>query len=138
MFGTNFFLHSTKSETLEMSWHRGDGHYGPNFIHLESPCLSNSGLGCFCAVDFKVTTRKEFADYVETFGANKVPVKFKVDYADRKVVGAGLLAVGNWPKERFSESEMSLSTGFRMTVASRTKSGGRLDNPGDCFSPMGQ
>lgn len=61
-----------KSVALEMSWKRGDDHYGPNFIHLESPCLSNPEPGCFCSHDFKITTSKEFADYVESIGALSV------------------------------------------------------------------
>jgi hypothetical protein len=35
----------TKSVVLEMSWKRGDNHYGPNSISLESPGLSNSQPG---------------------------------------------------------------------------------------------
>lgn len=71
-----------ESVPLEMSWKRGDDHYGSNFIHLESVCLSNPEPGCFCSLDFKATTSKEFADYVGSFGTNKVPVKFHVDYGN--------------------------------------------------------
>src|SRR5712672_3096730 len=75
-----------KSVGLEMSWKRGDNHYGPNFIHLESACPS---AGCFCSLDFKITRSKEFADYIESFGSNRVPVKFHVDYdRNNQVVGA--------------------------------------------------
>ena len=35
----------TKSVVLEMSCKRGDNHYGPNSISLESPGLSNSQPG---------------------------------------------------------------------------------------------
>jgi hypothetical protein len=133
VFGTNYFSRDRKSVTLEMSWHRGDYHYGPNFIHLESPCISNSTLGCFCSNDFKVTTTKEFADYIETFGNNTVPTKYEVDYVNRNVTGASLLSVGDWPKSRFNDGEISLATGYRMTAANQTKAGGHIYNPGDCF-----
>ena len=33
-----------ESVPLEMSWNRGDNHYGPNFIHLESPCMHQRSL----------------------------------------------------------------------------------------------
>jgi hypothetical protein len=135
VLGINYFLQSRKSQTLEMSWHRGDLYYGPNFIHLESPCLSSSEAGCFCASEFKVTASKEFADYIESFGSKKIPVQYAVDYANQKVVRASLLSVGDWPKTRFHENEGSLATGFRMFPATNRKSGGHLSNPGDCFPP---
>ena len=116
-----------------MSWKRGDDHYGPNFIHLESLCLSNPEPGCFCSHDFKITTSKEFADYVESFGSNRVPVKYHVDYnGNHQVIGAILESVGDWPEERFQLNERSLSTGFRMLRGQRT-GGGHLNNPADCF-----
>ena len=70
----------TKSVGIEMSWKRGDNHYGPDFVSLESPCLGNVESGCFCSADFNVTTSKDFADYISSFGSNKVPVKYGVDY----------------------------------------------------------
>lgn len=122
-----------KIVALNMFWKRGDNIYGPNFIGLESPCFSNSLPGCFCSVGFKVTTSKDFADYVESFGRNSVPVKFEVDL-DRKhqVVGAMLESVGTWPGERFHINERSLGTGFRM-IPGQTRGGGLSRNPGDCF-----
>jgi len=122
-----------KSVGLEMSWKRGDNYYGPNFIHLESACLSNPVPGCFCSLDIRATTSKEFADYIESFGSNRVPVKFYVDYdANHDVVGAILEAVAEWPEERFHIKERSLGTGFRMLPNKRT-SGGHINNPADCF-----
>ncbi len=121
-----------KSVTLEMSWKRGDYHYGPNFIHLESACLSNPVPGCFCSLDI-TDTSKEFADYVESFGRNGVPVKFYVDYdRNHEVVGAILEGVAEWPEERFHIKERSLGTGFRM-LPNKRPSGGHLNNPADCF-----
>ena len=65
-----------KSVTLEMSWKRGDDHYGPNFVHLESTCFSSPESRRFCSLDFKTTTSEEFAEYVASFGGNRVPVNF--------------------------------------------------------------
>jgi hypothetical protein len=122
-----------KSVVIEMSWKRGDDHYGPNFIHLESACLSNPEPGCFCALDFKTTTSKEFADYVESFESHKVPVKFHVDYdGNHQVVGAILESLAEWPEERLHINERSLATGFRM-LRNQPPGGGHLRNPGDCF-----
>jgi len=122
-----------KSVALEMSWKRGDYHYGLNSIHLESACLSNPEPGCFCSLDLKTTTSKEFADYIESFGSKKVPVKFHVDYdRNHQVVGAILEGVGEGPEERFHINERSLGTGFRMLPNKRT-GGGHFNNPADCF-----
>ena len=122
-----------ESVALEMSWKRGDDHYGPKAIHLESTCLSNPEPGCFCSLDFKVTTSKEFADYVASFGTNKVPVKFHVDYDNNhQVIGAILESVGEWAENRFHINEKSLATGFRM-VRNKPSGSGHLNNPADCF-----
>jgi hypothetical protein len=83
-----------KTIILDMSWKRGDVHYGPDFIHLESSCLSNSEAGCYCANNF--TTSKEFADYIEAFGNKKVPVSYYVDYdAKGEPSGVVLKSVGS-------------------------------------------
>jgi hypothetical protein len=121
-----------KTVVLEMSWKRGDNHYGPNFISLESPCLSSAVQGCSCVRDFKITTSKEFADYIASFGDAKVPVKYRVDYDRRdEVVGAILEAVGEWPQERFHANEKSLAVTFRMSA--HRPAGGHLSSPADCF-----
>jgi hypothetical protein len=124
-----------KTVTLEMSWKRGDSYYGPNFIHLESACLSNPEPGCFCSRDFTSTRTKEFADYIESFGSNKVPVKYRVDYdGNGQPGGATLESVGEWPAERFNIVERALSSGFR--GGSRNQSRGGVlhgKSPNDCF-----
>jgi hypothetical protein len=122
-----------KSVGLEMSWKRSDNYYGPNFIHLESACLSNPSPGCFCSLDIRATTSKEFADYIESFGSKRVAAKFHVDYDNNhQVVGAILEGVGEWPEERFHINERSLATSFRTLPNERT-SGGHFNNPADCF-----
>jgi len=132
--GSDYLVHRRKVVTLQMSWHRGDNFYGPNFVHLESPCLSNSESGCFCANDFKTTKTKEFADYVATFGNGKIPVQYQVDYVNGQPVGASLLSVGAWPKSRLDAGEISLATGFKLpTPTSLVHS----RNPLDCFPPFG-
>jgi hypothetical protein len=121
------------SVPLEMSWKRGDNYYGPNFIHLESACLSNPVPGCFCSLDIRTNASKEFADYIESFGSNKVPAKFYVDYdRNHEVVGAILEGVAAWPEGRFHIKERSLGTGFRMLPNQRSGRG-HLNNPADCF-----
>lgn len=125
----------SRTMVLEMSWKRGNNYYGPNFIHLESPCASNPEPGCYCSVDFTRTNySKELADYVESFGNRKVPVKYDAIYdRDRQVVGAGLISVGVWPTERFDITERSLASGTR-AVPNQSKSGvlyGKV--PADCF-----
>jgi hypothetical protein len=120
-----------KTVVLEMSWKRGDA----NFIRLESACLNNSDSGCFCSNDFTLTRSKEFADYIESFGAKTVPVKYGVDYdPNHEVVGAVLESVGDWPAERFNVAERSLGSGFRsqkQATGTVVRHHGR--NPADCF-----
>jgi hypothetical protein len=123
---------SRKTVVLEMSWSRGDPHYGPNFIHLESDCLGTGESDCFCSVDFKVTTSKEFANYIESFGSKKVPVKYQVDYdRDHAIIGAGLESVGEWPTTRFHINETSLAIGFRFHRQAYKVH--HFHDPGDCF-----
>lgn len=123
-----------KTVTLEMSWKRGDSYYGPNFIHLESACQSNPEPGCFCARDFISTRTAEFADYIESFGSKKVPVKYRVNYdGNGQPDGATLETVGAWPAERFNIVERTLGSGSRGT---RNQSGGgvlHFKSPSDCF-----
>jgi hypothetical protein len=121
-----------KIVVLEMSWTRGDNYYGPNFIHLESPCFNNPSAGCSCVQDFKITRSEEFADYVASFAQKKVPVKYAVDYnRNNEVVGATLEAVGEWPSERFHANERSLATSFRLTGKGPPTN--HVRNPGYCF-----
>lgn len=121
-----------KTVVLEMSWKRGDNHYGPNFVSLESPCLNSAVQGCSCVQDFRITTSKEFADYVGSFGDAKVPVKYRVDYDRRdEVVGAILEAVGEWPQERLHTNESSLAITFR--ISAHRPAGGHFRSPADCF-----
>jgi hypothetical protein len=123
-----------KAMVLEMSWKRGNDHYGPNFIHLESPCVNNPEPGCYCAVNFTRTNSKEFADYVESFGNKKVPVKYDVSYdRNRQVVGAGLISVGVWPAERFDITERSLASGFRAVPNQSGTGVFHIKSPADCF-----
>jgi hypothetical protein len=125
-----------ETAVLQMSWKRGDVHYGPNFIHLESPCLSNADPSCYCSNNFPKTRSKEFADYIESFGSKKVPVKYRVDYdGNHQVVGAVLESVGDWPQERFNIIEKSLGLGFRM-VRNQSTGGvvhANFRSPSDCF-----
>jgi hypothetical protein len=130
---TRFLFGYRRSTVLQMSWKRGDLYYGPNSIHLESACLSNPVPSCYCSLDFKTTGSKEFADYIESFGSNTVPVKFHVDYdRNHRVVGAMLEVVGEWPEERFDLNDRLLGLGFRLLRGQRT-SGGHFNNPADCF-----
>jgi hypothetical protein len=74
-----------------MSWTRGAPAYGPDFIHLESPCATNSESGCFCSNDFSVTRTKVFAGYIESFGSSEVPVSYYVSYDSSGQVSGALL-----------------------------------------------
>jgi hypothetical protein len=124
-----------KTLVLEMSWKRGDGYYGPNFVHLESPCLANPKDGCSCFQDFKITTSIEFADYIASFGSSNVPVKYDASINRKgQVVGAILQAVGDWPAERFHINERSLGRSFQMLARQQISDKFRI--PADCFPTL--
>jgi hypothetical protein len=82
----------------------------------------------FQSNDFQV-----FCGLIESFGSNKVPVKYRV-YYDRnpEFVGASLQSVGTWPGKRFHDNERLLATGFRMITGQAT-AGGHIRNPAGCF-----
>ena len=128
------------TQTIQMSWKRGDNYYGPNFIHLESSCPSNTDSRCFCSMDFKAVKSKEFADYIESFGARKVPVIFEVVYdRDGEVAGARLLQVGNWSHDKFPENDTLLARGarfYREQHSPPAKQKVKFRSPGDCFTPL--
>jgi hypothetical protein len=122
-----------KTATIQMSWTRGAPAYGPDFVHLESPCASNSESGCYCSMSFPVTRTAVFADYIESFGNSRVPVSYYVRYdANGLVSGAMLKSVGQWRANRFNAIERSLASGFRMP---RAESGRAIigKTPSDCF-----
>ena len=63
--------------TLDMNWTRGSLHYGPDFIHLRTPC-QREGTSCECTMNFKVISSrensKEFADYITSLEHGRVPL----------------------------------------------------------------
>ena len=96
--------------TLSMDWARGDAHYGPDFIQLNSPCQRQVEKPCVCVADFKVVSSSanpaEFANYVTSFEHGKVPVTFEVRYsAEGLFLEARLLCVGNWTRDRFHPND---------------------------------
>lgn len=123
-----------KTVVLEMSWKRGNEVYGPNFVHLESPCQSSQDPGCYCAMDFTVTVSKDFGDYIQSFGSGKVPVRYRIDYdVNRKLSGIGLESVGAWPATRFNTVEKSLSSGTRSSQGQPPSGVLRGKTPDDCL-----
>ena len=98
------------SITLEMSWKRGDDHFGPNFHHLESNCLSSPARSIS-----KPAPIKNSQTISRPLEPIRVPVQFHVDCdANRQVVGGILESVGEWSEKRFQTNEKSLATGFRV------------------------
>ena len=129
------------SVTLLMDWTRGDAHYGPDFIQLRSPCQPQSEKSCVCVADFKVASSSansaEFANDVTSFEHGKVPVTYEVRYSDEGLfLGALLLRVGNWTRDKFLPNDGLLGVKITFRPASpgqvhRTK----IDSPGECFPP---
>jgi hypothetical protein len=129
------------SETLLMDWTRGDAHYGPDFIQLHSPCQREAEKSCVCVADFKVISSgansNEFANYVTSFGHGEVPVTYSVRYsANGLFLGAQLLQVGNWTRDKFHPNDGLLGVKITFHAASPGQvQRAKIDNPGECFPP---
>lgn len=129
------------SVTLLMDWSRGDAHYGPDFIQLRKPCRIPETKSCACVADFKVISSKEnsteFANYVTSFEHSKVPVTYEVRYSAAGLfLGARLLSVGNWTRDKFHPNDGLLGVQIRFHTASPGQvQHGKIDSPGECFPP---
>src|SRR5229473_5408167 len=122
---------------LDMDWTRGGPHYGPDFVHLRTPCL-REGTTCECVMNFKVISSKdnskEFADYVTSFEHGKVPVTYEVSYGQDHVVRASrLVSVGEWRRDRFHVNDGSLGVNFAFSPGSPKIQLKKINSPGDCF-----
>ena len=129
------------SVTLSMDWSRGDAHYGPDFIQLREPCQLPAEKSCECVADFKVISSKanaaEFANYVASFEHAKVPVTYEVTYsAEGLFLGARLLRVGNWTRDKFHPNDGLLGVKITFHAASPGQvQRAKIDSPGECFPP---
>jgi TonB family protein len=95
--------------TLWMQWQRGNNtRYGSNFVYLHTPCQNSEP--CECSISFRATNSKEFADYISSFGENKVPVVYDVVYdADGRARTNQLSSVGTWKSDRFAHNDRLIS-----------------------------
>jgi hypothetical protein len=129
------------SVTLLMDWTRGDPHYGPDFIQLHSPCQREGEKSCVCVADFSVISSgansNEFANYVSSFEHGKVPVTYSVRYsANSLFLGAQLLQVGNWTRDKFHPNDGLLGVRITFHAASPGQvQRAKIDSPGECFPP---
>jgi TonB family protein len=129
---------ATRRVVLEMDWKRGDLHYGSSFILLHSPCQDSANEACECQLSFKAANSEEFANYVSSFGTDKVPVGFDLVYGEDGVPTASKLAyIGSekmWNAEKFPINDRLL----RVSVEPTKKTSGRgqaivVNSPADCF-----
>jgi TonB family protein len=121
--------------TLWMKWQRGNGHYGPNFIYLRTPCQSSET--CECSMSFKATNSQEFADYISSFGGNKVPVVYEVLYGPNGRARTNKLAsVGTWTSDRFPANDrlIGVSAKFEGSAVGARQTF-KLHGSEDCFPP---
>ena len=121
--------------TLWMEWQRGDARYGPNFIHLHTPCQDSEDGSCECSVNFKIVNSSEFADYISFFGSNKVPVTYQVAYASNGRPGPERLAsVGTWPSDRFPTNDRLLAVSIKpKSLGPGHRQQFKLHGSSDCF-----
>jgi hypothetical protein len=121
-----------------MKWQRGNSRYGANFIRLSTPCQNSKDERCECFADFKSTTTKEFADYIESFGDVKVPATYRVSYSpDGSARSAFLESVGKWPGEKFQHSERLIGVGitFHKGKVGQMQPA-KIASPADCFPEL--
>ena len=115
-YGAYYRVGLPSTRTLHMNWKRGDLFYGPNFVRLESECTDlTAGNNCFCAMDFKIMSSSpdsaKFANYIQSFGTSRVPVKFTVFHYYNVCRGAQLVTVGTWSSSKFSTNDKLLGGG---------------------------
>lgn len=125
-----------RSVTLWMDWQRGQNkRYGPNFIYLHTPCENSQS--CECSLSFKTTNSQEFADYIQSFGQDKVPAVFDVAYgSDGHATSGHLVSVGVWKKDKFTHNDqlISITANFHGGAVGERQSF-KVNSPGDCFPP---
>ncbi len=120
--------------TLWMTWQRGDARY-PNFIHLSTPCQDSENGTCECSMSFKIVNSSEFADYISSFGSNKVPVTYQVAYDSNGRPGAKRLAsVGSWQSDKFPTNDRLLAVSIKPKSLGPGRSQQfKLRGSSDCF-----
>ena len=122
--------------TLWMGWERGDPHYGHDVIRLRQPCQNSNEVGCVCRVRF-ATRSPQFADYIASFGENKVPVVYRVIYGSNgQAIAANFLSVGTWSRDKLSSPNDGLiGIEFRNEVRQKGQQvRHRVSLPAACFS----
>lgn len=125
--------------TLWMEWQRGGGRYGPNSVYLHTPCQDSEDGICECSMSFKIVNSSEFADYISSFGSNKVPVTYQVVYDSTGRPGPNRLAsVGTWPSDKFPTNDRLLAVTIKpKSLGPRHRQQFRMRGPSDCFPSAG-
>lgn len=124
--------------TLSMKWTRGSPQYGSNFIRLSTPCQASAKVSCECSMEFKAINSQEFADYISSFGDNRVPAVYQVLYRPGVTAqGVRLESVGSWRAYRFQVNDRLLQIRFNFKSGKPgRKQGGNFHLPADCFPPI--
>ncbi len=125
--------------TLWMEWKRGNNaRYGSNFVYLHAPCQKSET--CECTMSFKSINSQEFADYISSFGEDKVPVVYEVFYGpDGRARANRLARVGTWTSDRFPPNDrlVAVSNKFQGGAVGARQSV-MLHGSEDCFPSAGE
>jgi hypothetical protein len=115
---------STKETIVKMKARRGGVHKADNVsLHFQNASVD-------CSLNFY---SEESGKYIESLGADPIPVVFKVSYDNNgKPTGALLVRIGDWEAKKFRPNERLLAT----TEQIRPGAPGAVDSPAGCFEPV--
>ena len=120
----------TKLVTVDMKWQLG------GIKQVDKISLHFQKGSADCSLNFFQSDA--FAEYIQGFGSQTVPVTFSVSYdEDGKPSGAVLVKVGDWKASQLQPNERLLSTTQKLEPGKpRASNALKLNSPAGCFDPI--
>jgi hypothetical protein len=112
-----------------MKARRGGVHKADSvFLHFQNASVD-------CSLNFY---SEESGKYIESLGADPIPVVFKVSYDNNgKPTGALLVRIGDWEAKKFRPNERLLATTEQMQPGAPAADAKlNIDSPAGCFEPV--
>jgi hypothetical protein len=121
----------TKIVSIDMKWQLG------GIKQVDKISLHFQKGSVDCSLNFFQSD--EFANYIQSFGPQPIPVIFNVSYReDGQPLGAVLVKVGNWDASKLQPNERLLSTTQKLEPGRAHANTLKLNSPAGCFDPIAQ
>ena len=120
---------STRQTIVKMKARRGGVHKADSVsLHFQNASVD-------CSLNFY---SEESGKYIESLGADPIPVVFKVSYDNNgKPTGALLVRIGDWDAKKFRPNERLLATTEQMQPGAPAANAKlNIDSPAGCFEPV--